>query len=260
MIDTHTHLNFPELAGNIEAVLGRSRQAGVSKWIVPATDLETSLSSLSLAREYSNIYACVGIHPCSAKEYSPEVKEKLIGLVEGKNLITSIGEVGLDCYHFEGLDEREIEVVKAQQIVVFSEMLNLANTHVLPLIIHSREAYFDTKKMLAQYPQVRAVIHCFTGTKEESIGWLDQGCLLSLTGIITYKKNSALREVIKQIPLTSIMLETDSPYLAPEGHRKEVCEPRFVRQVAECVAEIHGISIEEVDSVTTETAQSFFNL
>jgi TatD DNase family protein len=261
MIDTHTHLNFPELASQLEAVLERAKDVGVDTFVVPATDLETSLSSVKLAGTYGSIFACIGIHPCSAQEYSAQAENTFHALLSDHTNVTSIGEVGLDYYHFETLTTADdIDAAKENQKKVFTRMLELAREYSLPAIIHSREAYADTKEILSRHTDLRAVIHCFTGTQEQASGWLEQGLMVSLTGIITYKKNSDLRDVVRVIPLDRIMVETDSPYLSPEGYRKEVCEPRFVRNVAECIAEIKGISFEEVDSVTTENARQFFKI
>ncbi len=140
-------------------------------------------------------------------------------------------------------------------------MISLAKEYALPLIIHSREAVDRTIEILqgkaGQHP---TVIHCFTGTIFQAQRWLSGGGLLSFTGIITYKNNSTLREVVRAVPLDKIMLETDAPYLAPEGFRNLVGEPKYVEQVARCIAEVKGISLEEVATVTTETAERFFDI
>ena len=260
MIDTHVHLNFPELLPNLEAVLERAADAGVNAFVVPSVSAESSVSSVELSAKYATIFAAIGVHPTDVDQHTPEDQEKLIGLLQSEKKIVAIGEVGLDYYHLEGLETAaKVEAYKDRQKNLFKEMIAMAVSHKLPLIIHSREAFADTKTILAGslHP---AVIHCFTGTWEEAKAWLDLGCLLSFTGIITYKKNEALREVVAKVPLDRLMLETDAPYLAPEGFRGTTGEPKFVRQVAECIADVKGLTLEEIDRITTQTSQQFFTL
>jgi len=136
-------------------------------------------------------------------------------------------------------------------------MIALAVKNGLPLIIHSREAFVDCHRMLGELaPGHPTVIHCFTGTMEEARAWLDASCFISFTAVITYKKNG----IVNMVPLEKMLLETDSPFLAPEGFRGTRCEPMYVRNVAQCVADVKGISLEEVDRVTTENAERFFKL
>lgn len=262
MIDTHCHLNFPELESQIADVMKRANEAGVTKFVVPSTGIETATSSVNLSEIYPAVKTAIGVHPVHAHEFNHDDMPQLVDYVEGINGVVAIGEVGLDYYHMEDCKtEEEKEARKQLQQVFFIEMITLAKDYHLPLIIHSREAFDDTLQILEeQAPNHPVVIHCFTGTKEEAQKWLDMGYLLSFTGIITYKKNDALREVVKMVPLEQLMLETDAPFLAPEGHRKETCEPMYVRDVAQCVAGIKGITLEEVDEVTTETAESFFSI
>jgi TatD DNase family protein len=201
------------------------------------------------------VYAAVGIHPCHAHECGAisETLSSLRTLLDGDIPVTSIGEVGLDFYHSKehGAVQREY----------FSAQIALAKEYQLPLIIHSRDAFSETYELLAaEAAGHRVVIHCFTGTAEQATAWVELGFLLSLTGIITYPSNQELRNVVAGIPLSSLMLETDSPYLAPQGFRGAVAEPQYVRQVAECVAQIHDVTVEEVDRVTTGNAEQFFGL
>lgn len=262
MIDTHTHLQFPELLPDMTGILERARAAGVTKFVVPSTNLETATSSVNLAIKTPGIFPAVGMHPTDVMNYHEDTLSRLADLLEGVNGVVSIGEVGLDYYHFEDLKtEEEILKRKLQQQTMFIDMIVLATDFHLPLIIHSRDAFEDTLQIWEeQASALPTVLHCFSGTLEQAKTWLEVGCLLSFTGMITYKKNQELRDIIKQVPLEQIMLETDSPFLAPEGFRGKVCEPMYVREVAKCVAEIKGISLEEVDEVTTENAESFFGI
>ena len=260
MIDTHCHLNYPPIDTDIEAVLARAHEAGVKGFVLPGTDAETSFSGVNLARRYANVYPAVGIHPEQADKLEEDDNAKVRELAE-LNTVVAIGEVGLDYFHFETTDEKEIARLKLKQKALFTDMIELAQEVQKPLIIHSRDCFEDIYAQLStQVPNHPTVIHCFTGTMEEAKMWLDLGYMLSFTGIITYKKNDALREVVKMTPLEQMMIETDAPYLAPEGFRGQICEPKYVRNVAECIAEVKGITFAEVDEVTTETAIDFFSL
>jgi TatD DNase family protein len=261
MIDTHCHLNFPELEEQLDAVVERALAAGIDRFVVPGTDLTTSTSSVNIALKNERAFAAIGIHPTDAHEFTEDNSQKLKELIGANNKVVSIGEVGLDYYHFEGLNEQEIQERKRAQQEVFSTMISWAKQANLPLILHTRECFEDAFRIMNEQAKGHpAVIHCFTGTMEEAIQWIEFGCYISFTGVITYKKNDALREVVRAMPLERIMLETDAPYLAPEGFRGQLCEPKFVRNVAETVAEVKGLSVEEVDRITTENAERFFNL
>lgn len=261
MIDTHAHLNFLELKTDLENILERAREAGVDQIVNPGTSLETSLSAFDLTTRYPNIYSAVGVHPTDAREFSPEILAQLARLaVEEK--VVAVGEVGLDYFHFEDCEtEAEVIAFKAKQEELFRAMITLANDIQKPLIIHTREAFAETYQILKdEASSCPAVIHCFSGTTEQAHAFLDLGYYLSVTGMITYKKNEAMRDTVKTIPLDRLFIETDAPFLAPEGYRGKVCEPMYVRHVAECIAELSHLSLEQVDKITTENSKAFFNL
>lgn len=261
MIDTHCHLNFPDVYAQFDAVVERARAAGVDRFIVPGTDLESSTSSLELSQKYPFIFAGVGVHPTDAHEIPEGDVQKIKHLLEANKSIVSIGEVGLDYYHFEGCAEAEIAQRKQAQQQLFSTMIVWAREYHLPLILHTRDCFKDAFRMMKEEAAGQAaVIHCFTGTTEEALQWVELGCHISFTAIITYKKSDALREAVAAVPLDKIMLETDTPFLPAEGFRGQLGEPRFVREVAACVAEVKGISLEEVAEATTKTAEHFFAL
>lgn len=261
MIDTHCHLNFPQLTEQLDAVLERAQAAGVDRFVVPGTDLVTSTSSVNIAKKYATIYAAVGIHPTDAHEFSESDEQKIKELIEANKNVVSIGEVGLDYYHFEGLNDAEIAKRKRTQQYVFSQAIGWAKDNNLPLILHTRDCFADAFRIMTSEANGHAaVVHCFTGSMEEALQWVAAGYYMSFTGVITYKKNDLLREVVKAVPLEKMMLETDAPFLAPEGFRGQMGEPKFVAEVARCVAEVKGISLEEVDRITTENAEQFFAL
>ena len=255
MIDTHCHLQFTELLQDLEVVLARAKNAGVGRIIVPSTGIADSVSAVDISNHYEHVYAAVGVHPTDVAMYGEDERCRMKELLGANKNVVSIGEVGLDFYRTTKED------VEAGQEKVFREMIVLAQENSLPIIIHSRAAFAETyailKEMAPNYP---IVIHCFSGTLQEAQSWLDVGYLLSFTGMVTYKKNDELRSIVKELPLDRMMIETDAPFLAPEGHRGTTCEPWHVKYVAECIAQVRGISFEEVDRVTTNNAEVFFRL
>jgi TatD DNase family protein len=270
MIDTHAHLNFEPLLKDLDGVLHRASKAGITDILVPGTNCDSSWGAVEMAKKSKDevlgnaikIHAAVGIHPLDGEGFTEHWVNQLREMKKSGTHITAIGEVGLDYYYFkEGEDPREIDKKKKHQQRIVQEMLDLALEWELPVILHSRLAHYDL------YPIVkesglggRCVVHCFTGNYDEAKQWLDLGSYISLTGIITYKKNEALRQIVGEIPIERIMLETDAPYLAPERHRSELCEPHFVTEVAKCLAEIKGKSYENIELVTDATARRFFSL
>ena len=256
MIDTHAHLNYVPLAAEVEAVLARAQEVGVDRVVVPATNYDSSQSAIALATQYESVFACVGVHP--ADTFSPEATSGLEELLQVHPEIVAVGEVGLDYYRLppEGVGE-----VKERQRVAFLQQIELAKRYEKPLIIHTRDAFTDAHTLLNKAARDQpVVIHCFTGILEEAQAWLDLGFHLSLTGILTYKNAGDLREVISHVPLERVMVETDSPYLAPQLHRGTTCEPAYVTEVVRCLAELYGRSVEEVAEQTTSTAEQFFKL
>lgn len=256
-IDTHVHLDFPEYKAEIGQVLGRAKDAGVGKFINVGVDLETSKKSLELARHYKEIYATVGLHPHSAKELDLETRPQLMTYAAHKKIV-AVGEIGLDYYYLKRSSQFSHCPNREEQMFCFEQMLDLALELRLPVIVHSREADADLIAMLKSYAgSLRGVVHCFAGDYEFARKILDLGFLISFTGNITFK-NSTIAPVIEKIPLGSIMIETDSPLLAPEPNRGKRNEPMNVVLVAEKIAEIKKITLEEVEISTTKKATSFF--
>lgn len=260
MIDTHCHLNYDPLATDVAGVVSRAQEVGVEAIIIPGTSLETSESAVALANEFPSVYACVGIHPSDAHEAHPADLERLEALVTNPKVV-AVGEIGLDYYHFDGLGESEIEARKALQEAYLLQQLALARTYRKPVIIHSRDCFDDLYMIMKrEATDLPVVIHCFTGTEHEAKAWLELGFHLSFTGILTYKSAANLREIARSVPFDRVMIETDGPFLAPEGFRGQPCEPAMVVQVARCIAECRGIDVSEVDTKTTATAKEFFSL
>jgi TatD DNase family protein len=259
MIDTHCHLQYPGLAEDLPGVLSRAAAAGVTKIVVPGTGLETSESALQLSATYPNVYAALGIHPID-DDGSLGDAEAVSRLFEsGKGKIVAVGEVGMDYYHLPE-DDEAIAAAKEDQYARLFHFTELAKKLQLPLIVHSRECFADLYSRLREWaPNHPTVIHCFVGNQVEADAWLELGYHLSFTNILTYPKNTELREVASRIPDGRFMIETDAPFLPPRTRRGGLCEPADVLSVAECLAEVRGVTLASIVEQTTATAESFFN-
>jgi TatD DNase family protein len=250
MIDTHCHLTDPRLLEQLEAVISRARAAGVTRMITIGTDVEDARAAIALCRSREDVRCAVGIHPNYTQDATladvPRIRE-----LQEDGSVMALGEMGLDYFHH--FADRK------HQASLFDAQLALAAELRRSVIIHSREAIDDTLALMGKYPAVRGVFHCFTGSAGEAERILAAGHLISFTGPITYKKNDELREVVRLVPLDRLMVETDAPYLSPEPMRKQkVNEPALVVHTAAVVAEVKGVTVGEVDRVTTDVAQRFF--
>ncbi len=250
LVDTHCHLDFPEYEQDRDEVIRRAKAQGVEYIINIGSSLKGSEGSVGLSRKYGSIYATVGIHPHEADSFTLETAQMIKNLAKDKKVV-AIGEIGLD--YFKQFSKKE------NQLPLFLAQLKLAKELNLPLVIHTRDAQADTLKILKDAIPVRAVIHCFSGDNLFLKECLDLGFFVSFTCNITYKKAQNLRDIVKITPLESLLLETDAPYLSPEGFRGKRNEPAQVRLLAETVANLKGLEIEEVERVTTENARRFFN-
>ena len=254
LIDTHCHLDFSDFDRDRDSVLKRAHAAGVSAVINVGSSLSGSRRAVLLAKAYPNVCASVGIHPHDAKECDDEAFKEIEELAVTKKVV-AIGEVGLDYYR--NLSPPEI------QVGVFKSFIGLAIKRDLPLIIHSREAAEETLAVLSESDSKNlrgVVVHCFSGTIDFLKKCLDLGFFVSFTCNLTYKKAQNLREVMNFVPLERVFLETDAPYLSPEGKRGERNEPANVVSLAHEVARIKKIDFEKVCFETTQNAKRFFNL
>ena len=280
LIDTHAHLDFPEFAGDVEAVLSRAKDAGVSRIIAIGTTLHSSRAAINFAEQHSEIYAVVGIHPTSVSEEREDFLSELQQLAEHPKVV-AIGETGLD-YHRLPSSRRKQEISEttfgaastetiesdlrddaeiAAQSVAFEQQLELAATKMKNVVIHQRDAWADTLKILRPYSaHVHGVFHCFSGSLEEAQEVIELGHYISFTGIVTFKNAVDLRSVAGSLPIDRIMVETDAPYLAPVPHRGKRCEPAFVRDTATALAEIRNLTLESFSAQTTKNAERFFGL
>lgn len=253
LIDSHAHLNFPELKGDLDNLFKRSSEAGVEKVICVGTTVEDSREALELAKKYPFIYASSGVHPHEASSITDETYREIKKLAAHKKVI-AIGEVGLD-YHYE-------HSPKETQKETFASFINLAREVNLPLSVHTREAEEDTINILKQNnaSDVGGVIHCFSGSLEMANKCMDMGFYISIPGIVTFKNAKNIHQVVKEIPMERMLIETDSPYLAPVPFRGKTNEPAYVKYVAEKIAELKGLSFEDISRMTYLNSLSLFGL
>lgn len=251
LIDTHCHLDFSQFEQDREEVIKAAKNSGIDYIINVGSSLASSKASLELSLKYDFIYASIGVHPHEADNYNDKVYSGIEELARKKK-VAAVGEIGLDYYKNYSKPEN--------QKPLFVSLVALSKDLGLPLVVHSRQAQEDTLSILKKAMPLRAVIHCFSGDEDFLKECLDLGFLVSFTCNITYKKSQNLRDVVKLAPLDRILLETDAPYLSPEGLRGMRNDPQNVKYVAQEIAKIKGVTIEEVAAATSRSAKSFFNI
>jgi len=251
-IDSHCHLNFPELAANIDDVLALMRQNDVAAALCVSVNLADFPQVLALAEQHPNIYASVGVHPDYEGVEEPDAA-RLVELAQQSKVI-AIGETGLDYFRLKG----DLEWQRAR----FRNHIRAARECGKPLIIHTREAAADTLRIMAEEKAAGAggVMHCFTETWEVAEAALAMGFYISFSGIVTFKNAKQIKEVARRVPMERILIETDAPYLAPMPHRGKLNQPAYVKHVAEEIATLRGMSLGEVGQYTTENFTRLFKL
>ncbi len=259
LTDTHAHLASARFSGVLGEVLARARTAGVERIVTISCDEEDANFNLNLASRHPGIFPTVGIHPCYVHETGAGDWLGRIRSLAARPGVVAIGEIGLDFYH-PPQDGSGVGTWRARQQEVFEAMLQLGLDLGRPVVVHQRESGAAVLDVLDRFPGVRAVLHCFTGTREEADRALAGGHFLSFTGVLTYPKAEEVRAVAGSVPLDRLMLETDSPYLAPVPFRGKTCEPALVRHTAQRLAEVRGLTPDEVAAITSENAARFFGL
>ncbi|MES1982501.1 MAG: TatD family hydrolase [Pseudomonadota bacterium] len=249
-IDSHCHINFPELSQNIEAVLANMHENEVTHALCVAVNLHDFPQILQLAERYEHIYASAGVHPDHESDMEP-TEAVLVQMAQHPKVV-AIGETGLDYFRLKG----DLEWQRQR----FRVHIRAARTCLKPLIIHTREAAQDTLRIMTEEgaDQCGGVMHCFTESLEVAQAAIKLGFYISFSGIVTFKNAIALKEVARSIPLEHMLIETDSPYLAPVPHRGLLNQPAFVKHVAEEIARLRGISVEEVAQATTRNFNRLF--
>lgn len=253
LIDSHCHLDDQRYESDREVIITRARAAGVEHFVTIGCDLETSRAAVTLAQQNRLISATVGVHPHEVKLIQPGWYDELRLLAQGK-CVVAYGEIGLD-YHYDH-SPRDVQRTR------FREQVQLARELRLPIVIHTREAQEDTIAILKEEKagELGGVFHCFSGDAWLAKDALDLGFYLSFSGVITFQNAVMLRDIVKTVPVDRILIETDSPYLTPAPHRGKRNEPAYVRFVAEKIAELHGMSIEQVEEATTRNARRLFRI
>lgn len=246
-IDTHCHLTDNYCDGNADAVVKRAMDAGVGVMICPTADPIDIENAIKLCDTYDNIYATIGIHP----EYADTAKatDFLTDSVLNHPRVVGVGEIGLD-YH-ERDDNRNA------QIKLFTEQLEIAKAHNMPVAIHTRDAESDTRDILTS--TYHGVMHCFTSSWDLARVMLDRGFYFSASGILTFKNASEVRETFSKIPNDRIVIETDSPYCAPVPHRGKQCEPAMVIETARVLAQIKNLQLDELETILTNNTQKLYS-
>lgn len=251
LIDTHCHLDFPEFDGDREAVVAEAAAAGVAYIVNVASSVIGARRALEVAACFPGVYAVVGVHPHEADMVSEADLREISRLAEREKVV-AIGETGLDYY-------RNLATPQNQQRI-FRSQIEIALERGLPLVVHCRQAQEDTLKILKEYPSLRTVIHCFSGDHSFLSECLARGYYCSFTCNITYKKAGDIRSYAAAVPMERLMLETDAPYLPPEGLRGKRNVPAWVRYAAEAVASAQGAGFEQVCEATTANARAFFGI
>ncbi len=259
-VDTHAHLQESEFAKDADAVIRRARDAGVTTLVVPAVDVASARSGLAMARRHDGVYATAGYHPHEASKLDASALSEIEALL-GDERVVAVGEIGLDFYRMHSSTEA--------QVAALDSMLTLAERHVLPIVVHCRDAWEATAAQLLPWARRVAssfgdrplgVMHYFTGTLEEAERYIQLGFVISIHTSVTHPKQQALRNVVARLPLESLVIETDAPYGAPQSHRGKRNEPSYVVEVAKQIAILHDASFDYIGDATSANARRLFGL
>ena len=251
LVDSHCHLDFPEFAPELDAVVARARAAGVGRIVTISTRVKKHAQVLAIAEKFQDLFCSVGTHPHNARE-EPDVDANALIALTNNPKIVAIGEAGLD-YHYD-------KSPRDAQMKSFRQHIAAARETGLPLVIHSRDCDADMTRVLAQeagegaFP---AVLHCFTGGRDLAFKAIDLGLYISFTGILTFKNSQALRDIARDLPADRILVETDAPFLAPMPYRGKRNEPAYVAETAKVLAKTRGVT---ADDIARQTTENFFRL
>lgn len=251
-IDVHAHLDNVRYEEDLDTIVKNAKENSVEKIITAGYDLSSSYVDVEIANRFKNVFACVGVHPENVEDLENDYLEKLETLLKNKKVV-AIGEIGLD-YHWRK-DNQEL------QKKIFIEQIDLANKLDLPIVVHCRDAVGDTLQILKEHtPKRESLMHCYGGSVESAKEFIKLGFSFSFGGVVTFKNAKNVQEVVKSIPLEKIMLETDCPYMSPEPYRGKVNEPKNIPIIAEKIADIKNIKIDEVEKNTTKNAEKIFKI
>ena len=252
LFDTHAHMDDHAFDADREALLSSLPQQSIGLLMNPGCSLESSRNACALARKYDYIYAAVGSHPDAADEVNVETLEQYRALVRDNPKVKAIGEIGLD-YHYEDIP-RDI------QQKAFRMQMELARQLDLPAIVHERDAHEDGMKIVEEFPEVSGVFHCYSGSAEMAKWLVNRGWYIGFTGVLTFKNARKALEVAAAIPLERIVLETDCPYMSPEPFRGKRNDPGKLYRMAEKLAQLRGLTVEEIHQITTENGKRLYHI
>lgn len=252
-IDTHSHIFLPNFDGEVDQIIERAKSAGVDYLIAPGIDIASSTQAVELSEKYDCVYAAVGVHPHDTIDWNDSYLEKLEELAKNKKVV-AIGEIGLDYYY--DFSPRDI------QLQAFETQINLALKLNLPIIVHNREANDDVMALARKYKDsaLRAQFHCFAGSVKDARELIEMHHFISFPGNVTFKNADGIREVVSRVSIDNLLLETDSPFMAPVPHRGQRNEPAYIKLVAEKIAEIHKLTVEDVARSTSYNVHKLFGI
>ena len=259
--DTHAHLDFPDFREEVDEVVQRAADAGISRIVTIGTELESSRRAIDLAKRFDGVFAAVGWHPNDCLAAPDDVSAELERLAKAPKVV-AIGEIGIDHYRLpstRGGSAADDEAFKARQVSLFQQQLEVAAKLGLNVVVHQRAAFEACIEVFEPFAdRVRGVFHCFVNDPAAARRVIDLGSLVSFTGVCTFKNAVEVRESLASVPLDKLMLETDAPFLAPVPYRGKRCEPAYVREISQVAAETRGIGLEELAEATGATARDFF--
>lgn len=253
LIDTHAHLDFPQFENDIDEVVENAKKAGVYKIVNIGCSAERAKKAIKIAEKYDNIFATVGLHPSDLKEENFEKEFAEIEKLSTHPKVVAIGECGFDFFR---KDKSEYPLQKK----ILQMQINLAKKNKLPVVIHLRDCKKKALEFLKENHNFKFVVHCFSEDVNFANEIINLGGMISFTGIVTFPNSQQVQEVVKNVSLEKIMIETDAPFLAPQKNRGQRCEPACVLDIAQKIAELKDISIEEVAKITTKNAEEFFGI
>ncbi len=259
--DTHAHLDFPDFREEVDEVVQRAADAGISRIVTIGTELESSRRAIDLAKRFDGVFAAVGWHPNDCLSAPDDVRGELERLAKAPKVV-AIGEIGIDHYRLpstRGGSAADDEAFKARQVSLFQQQLEVAAKLGLNVVVHQRASFDACIEVFEPFAdRVRGVFHCFVNDPAAARRVIDLGSLVSFTGVCTFKNAGDVRESLASVPLDKLMLETDAPFLAPVPYRGKRCEPAYVREISQVASETREIGLEELAEATCARARVFF--
>ena len=253
LIDTHTHIDMENFADRFDEVMQTAKDYGVEKVVIPGVEPSGFDRIIKLCEEYPDVYGAVGVHPEELNSYNEEAENKIKELLKHKKII-AVGEIGLDYYW----DKSQIE----KQKEIFERQILIAKQAQKPILVHDREAHLDSFEILkkSNAAEIGVVMHCFSGSTEFAQQCINEGFYIAIGGVVTFKNAKKVKEVAKTVPLDKLLLETDAPYMTPVPFRGKENQPAYVKFVAEEIAQLRGVSFEEIAEATTANAKKLLKI